>query len=169
VRIVPLIILVSIAVGAAFGQKQTANEPLRIVITVDSPILKSGTTVFVKGQLTNTTDQPFAPSGCYCGPPGVFTYLAWEVRDEKGQAIAERMYPRAKTFSPNMVRILKPGESMVDMEDIARRFDLTRPGTYVIQASKQVSNEKDSPIVKSNKLSVTIMGSRLGNDMSTPD
>ena len=98
-------------------------------------------------------------SGCYCGPSGLDSYLTWEVRDDQGHFAAKRVYPHPElaTRSAILERIVKPGESLAGSQDISRLYDMSRPGKYVIQASRRVSDTKDAYVVKSNKVTVTVI------------
>jgi hypothetical protein len=151
--------VISITVGFASGQNETAKRPLSIVINLETPTVKAGSGVSVKGRLTNTSNKPLDASGCYCGPSGLDSYLTWEVRDDKGRMAAKRIYPHPElaTSSAILDRIVKPGESIAGSQDISRLFDMSRPGKYVIQASRRTSDEKDSDVVKSNKVTVTVI------------
>lgn len=159
-RILHILMLVSITSVLTSGQNETAKEPpLTIVIAVETPVVKAGSGVSVNGRLTNTSSKPLDASGCYCGPSGLDSYLTWEVRDDKGHLAAKKVYPHSElaTSSAILDRIVKPRESLAGSQDIGRLFDMTRPGKYVIQASRRVSDEKDSEIVKSNKVTVTVI------------
>ena len=152
--------LVSVTSILAPSQNKPAKQPpFAVVIAVETPVVKAGSGVSVYGRLTNTSSKPVDASGCYCGPSGLDSYLTWEVRDESGRLAAKRVYahPELATGSAILDRIVKPGESLAGSQDIGRLFDMTRPGKYVIQASRRVSDEKDSEIVKSNKVTVTVM------------
>ena len=158
-RILPILILVSVTSILAPRQNKAAKEPpFAIVIAVETPVVKAGSGVLVYGRLTNTSSKPLDASGCYCGPSGLDSYLTWEVRDESGRLATKRVYPHAElaTSSAILDRIVKPGESLTGSQDIGRLFDMTRPGRYVIQASRRVSDEKNSDSVKSNKVTVTV-------------
>jgi hypothetical protein len=159
-RILHILMLVSITSVLAPSQNETAKgPPLTIVIAVETSVVKAGSGVSVNGRLTNTSSKPLDASGCYCGPSGLDSYLTWEVRDDKGHLAAKKVYPHPElaTGSAILDRIVKPGESIAGSQDIGRLFDMTRPGKYVIQASRRVSDEKDSDIVKSNKVAVTVI------------
>jgi hypothetical protein len=159
VRIFSILMVISITVGLASGQNKDAKEPLSILITVETSIVKAGSGVSVNGRLTNTSNRPLDASGCYCGPSGLDSYLTWDVRDEKGRMVAKRIYPHPELAPSSAIleRILKPGESIAGSQDISRLFDMSRPGKYVIQASRRISDEKDSEVVKSNKVTVTVI------------
>jgi hypothetical protein len=129
------------------------------VINVETPFVKAGSGVSVNGRLTNISNPPLDTSGCYCGPSGLDSYLTCEVRDDKGHLAAKRVYPHPElaTSSAILERTVKPGESLAGSQDISRLYDMSRPGKYVIQASRPVSDAKDAYVVKSNKVTVTVI------------
>jgi hypothetical protein len=151
--------VIAIAAVLAFGQNKPPKEPFNIVIKIETPVVKAGSGVSVNGRLTNVSNQPIDASGCYCGPSGLDSYLTWEVRDDKGKLAAKRIYahPELATSSAILDRIINPGESLAGSQDISRLYDMSRPGKYVIQASRQVSDAKDSHVVKSNRLTITVI------------
>jgi len=151
--------LIAITAMLALGQNNTPKEPFRIVIKVETPVVKTGSGVSVTGRLTNVSNQPIDASGCYCGPSGLDSYLTWEVRDDKGQLAAKRIYahPELATGSAILNRIINPGESIAGSQDISRLYDMSRPGKYVVQASRHASDAKNSHVVKSNRVTVTVI------------
>jgi hypothetical protein len=154
--------LIAIMAVFAFGQNKNPKEPFTIVIKVETPIVKTGSAVSVNGRLTNTSNQPIDASGCYCGPSGLDSYLTWEVRDDKGHLAAKRIYshPELATSSAILDRIMNPGERLAGSQDISRLYDMSRPGKYVIQASRQTPDGRDAHVVKSNKVTVTVIPQR---------
>jgi hypothetical protein len=50
---------------------------------------------------------------------------------------------------------LKPNESVKDWINVTGFYDLTTPGEYTIELSRQL--EEDGPLVKSNPVTVTIV------------
>jgi hypothetical protein len=158
-QIFSILIVISITAGLASGQTKDAKEPLSIRLTIETSIVRVGSGVSVNGHLTNTSNKPLDASGCHCGPSGLDSYLTWEARDERGRMVAKRIYPHPElaTGSAILDRIVKPGQSIAGSQDISRLFDMSRPGKYVIQASRRISDEKDSDVVKSNKVTVTVI------------
>jgi len=152
-------VLIAIATVVAFGQNRNPKEPFTIAIKAETPIVKAGSAVIVNGRLTNISNRPIVASGCYCGPSGLDSYLAWEVRDVEGHSVAKKIYPHPElaTSSAILDRIIKPGESLAGSQDISRLYDMSRPGEYVIQASRPTSDAQDTQIVRSNSVTVTVI------------
>ncbi|MGB7727367.1 MAG: hypothetical protein WBL50_05005 [Candidatus Acidiferrum sp.] len=155
-RTSPLIAIVTVLV---LGQNKNLKEPFTIAIKVETPSVKVESAVVVNGRLTNTSNRPIDASGRYCGPSGLDSYLTWDVRNLEGQSVAKKIYPHPElaTGSAILDRIIKPGESLAGDQDISRLYDMSRPGEYVIQASRPTSDAKDAQVIKSNKVSVTVI------------
>lgn len=152
-------LLIAIVTVLVLGQNKNLKEPFTIAIKVETPSVKVGSAVVVNGRLTNTSNRPIDASGCYCGPSGLDSYLTWEVRNLEGQLVAKKIYPHPElaTSSAILGRIIKPGESLAGDQHISRLYDMSRPGEYVIQASRPTSHAKDAQVIKSNKVSVTVI------------
>jgi hypothetical protein len=56
-----------------------------------------------------------------------------------------------------MLKLLEPGESYSDLLYINQVYDLSRPGRYVIRASRTIPRELGEGTVKSNEISVTLI------------
>jgi hypothetical protein len=134
------------------------NEPFKIEIKADAPVVKSGSAVIVNGSLTNTSNQSIDTSGCYCGPSGLDSYLNWSVFKLEEPLVTERVYqhPELATGSAILNRILKPGDSLAADQQINRLYDMTHPGEYFIRASRRISNREGAPSVESNLITVTV-------------
>jgi hypothetical protein len=156
-RLVLTALYIVFALGAD-GQGSSAKPPFTIIISIETPTVKAGSRVEVNGRLTNTSKRPLDASGCYCGPSGLDTYLTWEVRDDKGNFVAKRVYPHPEpaTGSAILDRIIKPGESIGGGNEISRLYDMTKPGQYAIQASRATTKEMGGGVVKSNVVLLTV-------------
>lgn len=49
---------------------------------------------------------------------------------------------------------------MVSVEDVARLYDLQRPGKYAIQVGRRFHNSPNEPLVLSNSLTITVTPKR---------
>jgi hypothetical protein len=158
-RLFQISLVIAIVTVLVFGQNKNAKEPFTIAIKVETPIVKAGSAVAVNGRLTNTSNRPIDASGCYCGPSELDSYLTWEVRDDNGHLAGKKIYvhPELAPSSAILDRIIKPGESLAGSQDISRLYDMSGPGKYVIQASRQVSDAKGAHVVKSNKVTVVVV------------
>jgi hypothetical protein len=160
-RIIAALFMVTVVLVAGqntVGQGNSAKPPFTIVIAVESATIKAGSGVSINARLANTSNQPVDASGCYCGPAGLDSAFTWEVRDDKGHLAAKRVYPHPElaTGSAILNRIIQPGGEISGDQDISRLYDMTKPGKYVIQASRAIPKEMGGGVVKSNPVSLTV-------------
>jgi len=138
---------------------QPPQPPFSITISAEKTEVKTGSEVFIKIQMKNTSghevDCSMAPTN---GWDAAYQY---DVRDTHGN-LAERKllapgHPEIKEDSSIWPCILKPGESNNFDSYIGRRNDMSRPGKYVVQVSRLiVSGHKESGMVKSNTITITV-------------
>jgi hypothetical protein len=146
------------SVGQTDAAQRPAKSPIAIAITVETPTVKAGTGVSIRASLTNNSDRPLDASGCYCGPSGLDSAFTWEVRDSSGHLASKRVYPHPEvaTGSPILDRIIAPGGDISGDQDVSRLYDMTKPGKYLIQASREVPKDMGGGVVKSNVVTVTV-------------
>lgn len=146
------------SVGQTSAAQRATKSPIAIAITVETPTVKAGTGVSIRASLTNNSNQPLDASGCYCGPSGLDSAFKWEVRDSSGHLASKRVcpHPEVATGSPILDRIIAPGGAISGDQDVSRLYDMTRPGKYVIQASREIPKEMGGGVVKSNVVTVTV-------------
>lgn len=111
---------------------------------------------------TDTASYPIARIGPERGAFGCI----FDVRDSKGNPVPPRPRdpadPWIKGSGQAVVRgaqdsELKRGESVVDYAPIGQWFELAHPGIYTVQVSQHVSSDPNSAIVKSNKITITVV------------
>ena len=148
-----------IVLGQTSGSSGQTKAPVAITIAAESPTVKAGAEVSIRATLINNSKQPLDASGCYCGPSGLDSAFVWEVRDTKGQLVARRVYPHPElaTGSPILDRIIPPGGEISGDHDLARLYDMKKPGKYVIQASREIPKDLGGGTIKSNLVIVTIV------------
>jgi hypothetical protein len=159
----PFRALIPIAFGlaGAWGQEEATTKP-RFLLTATMPVttVHVGTPILVDFALTNTSDRllwlHFERSR---GP--VFEeklrQIDVEVRDSEGNSIPEtefgktiqgrsvRQPDRAAHDKPGVGRggrtgvdgALPPGETLRETSDLSKEFDLRKPGTYTVRASRK--------------------------------
>jgi len=84
----------------------------------------------------------------------------YDIRDSSGHPVKE-LPPRTVGSFVGRRRgdpepVLQPGESDVSDVRLDERYDLSQPGTYTIQAWAHAWDDPNSPIVKSNILTLII-------------
>jgi len=166
-----IIVMFLIAAIGAFSptSAQPTQQPFVIAISTDKPVVKAGADVWVKVRVTNTSTRTIDASANIDDMIGVNPNYVFDVRDSSGNQVSKRVYkhPELATGSP-IFRSLKPGESLVDEQDLSRLDDLSEPGQYVIQVSQRVSEQRKDELVRSNTITITVSDDDSLIERSTP-
>jgi hypothetical protein len=150
-----LILLASTALTPVHAQ--SLPDPFSITLTAKNATVKSGTSVWVKIQLTNNSAQDLDESGTINGMTGADPNLSFDVRDEDGKLKQKKVHKHAELASGKPInRTIAPGQTLEEEQDVSRLFDTTEPGKYVIQVSRRVSDDQKNKLVKSNTITVTV-------------
>ncbi len=88
-----------------------------------------------------------------------------DVRDSSGNQIMPKKLDENRIITsggPGMVRgskdtVLMPGEARFETYTLSDGFDLKQPGTYTVQFSEHISNDPASALIKSNKITITVL------------
>ena len=151
-----LIAISMICATVAFGTAQSASPPFSISLAAPSATVKAGDVVWVKIQLTNTSHHDLSvPVNDVNGVDANYNY---EVRAADGKVLekAARQHPEIQIGSFRS-RTLKPGESTAWQEErVSVIYGMTRPGRYLIQVSRPVSEKPKAGVVKSNTITITV-------------
>lgn len=161
---------------AVFGQsdlsKQTeaVNPPFTLTISCNPTnpndeytpdgIVVSGVAASIRIRKTNTSDHEIIK----ISRAGRAYGYEYEVRDCNGNLVGPRHPNEIKMIGGDKggirlcakCNVLQPGESTIDSLSLAG-FDMSRPGTYTIQASAHISDDPKSNVVKSNIITVTVL------------
>jgi hypothetical protein len=156
-RVVFMVLLLASSALPAVTQ-DAASKPSTIVISTEKPTVKAGSAVWIKVQLTNNSSEDLDLSGSVSDLTGLDSNLKFEVRDDLGKSAPKRVYkhPELAGGTANLDRILKPGQSDTEEQNISRLHDMTQPGKYVIRVSRRLSNNPNDGVVKSNTVTVTV-------------
>ena len=154
-----VMLLLLIAGSAATCQNGTSSKPFKITISTKTPTVQPGSPVLITISFTNTSDKDIDASSTVYGFTGLDVFFQYKVTDAAGNPIAKRIYkhPELAGGRPIMGRIVKPGETLTEEQDISRLFDIEKPGKHIIEASKNLANGEPDQGVKSNKLTVTVV------------
>jgi hypothetical protein len=163
--------IVSLAAAPQFsGQTKTPKLPFTLTISVNPAELSGDDTsdkvvrvkeegVTVRIRKTNTTNHEIPKQGVENGAYG----CAFDVRDSKGNQAPPAPHGDDPVIGGGIAwivgtkeAVLQPNESNVDSAPLSEWYDLTKPGTYTIQVSQHVSSDPASPVVKSNKITITV-------------
>jgi hypothetical protein len=117
--------------------------------------LKAGSMVVIAVRKTNISDHEINKL--------VLDGQTIEVRDSSGNPVAHRKSRNLSGSLSGMHRpgtkdnVLQPGETRMHTGQLSEGYDMSQPGTYTIQISERVSDDTDSKVVKSNKITVTVL------------
>ena len=135
------------------AQKHPAKPPFTLVLTSKDPKVSLGADVWVKIVWTNTSKVELNDS-LYRDPSGLdFNYIL-DFQDSVGHPVTKA---RASVTGSAEFGTLKPGDSQNDDIDLSRLYKLTRPGDYTLQVSRRVQKELGDGLIKSNKITITIV------------
>jgi hypothetical protein len=145
------------------------GQPLAITIYAEAPesqagpdryTVKSGSDVFVKVHLTNTSKHKLSLNYDKDSRTNVDFFHRYEVRDSAGMAARKLAINHPEIGSTGHgwpARVLAPSESMdITGDDISRLYDLSQPGEYTIQLSRIVSGDSKDGVAKSNTITVMV-------------
>jgi hypothetical protein len=157
-RLIVTLLLVTVPMALVNGQDRSVKQPFAIVISAEEQTLKAGSTVSIKVRLTNTSSQPLDASGSFSDLTGLDSNFLFDVRDNQGHLAPKRIYRHSELAGGHAIldRIVRPGETLTENQDISRLYDMTKPGKYVIQISREIPKEMGGGVVRSNTVAVTV-------------
>jgi hypothetical protein len=153
------VLLLAIAVNPCQSEAaKPPKAPFSISISAEKQAVEQGSLVSIKIRLTNTSNHEMNASGSYFdGADASYRQEVWDgagnlaERDQTGQ-----QQKVASLHGHIKLRTLKPGESAESVSGISPQYDLSRPGQYVIQLSRPISDNPKDGVVKSNKIVVMV-------------
>lgn len=135
------------------AQKHPAKPPFTLVLTSKDPKVSLGADVWVKIVWTNTSKVELN-ANLYRDPSGLdFNYIL-DFRDNEGHTVAKT--PKSITFDAEF-GTLKAGDSLEDDINLSRLYVVSHPGDYTLQVSRRVQKELGGGLIKSNKITITIV------------
>jgi hypothetical protein len=139
--------------AAQSAPPKRADQPFSISITLLSTEVRAGAEIDLKTRLTNTSQREMGPRGVFYAQ-GLDMSYRYDCRDESGKSVAKEIFAMG---SLGEVPALRPGESREGNAEISNACDLSRPGKYEIQVSRPIPDDPQHRVVKSNKITVTII------------
>jgi len=113
-------------------------------------------------KITNHSTERIDESESISGMTSLDPNLVFDVRDTRGSLIARKVceHPERATRR-NVNRSIGSGATVTQQQNISRFYDVTQPGSYVVQVSRSPSREPTSGVVKSNKLTIEVKAPTL--------
>jgi hypothetical protein len=135
------------------------RKPLfSLTLSALTPSVESGSQVHLKVVMKNLSDHDLNYSLCYSN--GLDRAYEYDVRDSHGKALAILTRKHSEigpTFKVWPAHLVKPGETDSSGGVISTFYDMTQPGEYTVQVSRAVSDNPKDGVVRSNKITVTII------------
>jgi len=146
-----------------FGAQGTPKQPFTITISAMKPSYKAGARVELKVVMANISDREIDAGSVYDNSINIA--YAYDVRDSTGNPVPYNNSKPSETQSARM-RTLKPGESVMEITNVARWVDLSGPGEYQIQLSRNIGDDEKEGVVKSNTITITVEAADSAPDAS---
>jgi hypothetical protein len=128
-----------------------------IAISATTPNVKAGSDVWVIVKITNHSSDELDESGSISGMTGLDPNLAFDVRDTRGNLIAKRVYEHPELATGHPVnRAIESEETLTEQQNISLLYDISQPGSYVVQVSRSQPHGPTSRVVKSNKVTIVV-------------
>jgi hypothetical protein len=154
--------IAAVVVCLAQPQGANADQPFTITISTSNPTVKTNQAVEIKIRLTNTSNHPIDISEVRTHGCSVNQGYRYDIRDATGRVaeilpeIQARTESGGRVVATVQIHTLNPGEALEETTDLSRCYDMTTPGEYTIQLSRENSEDLKQAPVKSNKITVTV-------------
>lgn len=148
----------------ARAQANSGSQPFAISITADNAEVKAGSNVCVQVSLANNSSQDLDLSGGADGYTNLDPNYRFEVRDQSGNLLQQKVYPHPELFRPRLYNYtLKPSETYSQDQCPSALYDMRKPGQYTIQAFRSASsNTAQGGEIASNIVTVTVVPAAAG-------
>lgn len=154
-----LLLLLSCAPLAA---QNAIEQALTITITALTPSVKAGSDVRVIVKMTNHTTGSLDESEIVSGTTSADPNLVFDVRDTSGNPIRKKMYEHSKRVVEQEVhRSIFSGATLTHEQNLSSLYDVSQPGTYVVQVFHSPPPGPTSEVIKSNKLLIEVKAPTL--------
>jgi hypothetical protein len=154
------LLVIAFCGGAAIASNSGKRVPFTLHISTDKPTVSAGSEVWIKVEITNTSDHwENFPAGAvtYFGKGGtaeVDANFTYEVRDGSGRLAPAAVPSRSIADARADHGGIGPGETLTRDLRISDERDLSRPGQYTVKLSRKIPGQKG--IVESNTVTITV-------------
>jgi hypothetical protein len=148
-----LLVITAIEFGAGSGP--ASQGPFSITISTEKSVVKAGSDVWIKIQMTNISNRDVDCSSAYVN--GTDRRYQYDIRDGSGSSMKKTSEHPELVPGQFQLCTLKPGERTTSRDSrISWLHDLSRPGKYLVYVSRGVSDDEKDGFVKSNALTITV-------------
>jgi hypothetical protein len=147
-----LILTTAVLSGACTAQSPSMQAPAKLSLVADLGPFKVAAPIFIRVTETNTSSEILNCTGRYVnGVDLTYTFTVW---DSDGHLLQPRS--DASDYPSNVRKcVLKPGAVHSNEQLVSWLYDMSVPGWYSVQVSRQVTDDKDE-IMKSNIIKVEV-------------
>ena len=154
-------LLLLLSCGPVTTQNATGQQ-LTITISALAPSVKAGSDVRVIVKITNHTTESLDEKEIISAMTSVDPNLTFEVRDMRGNLMRKKPYEHPKRAAEHSLnRSILSGATLIQEQNISSFYDLSQPGSYVLQVSRSPSRGTTSEVVKSNQLTIEVKAPTL--------
>lgn len=146
---------------ASLAAQTVAAQPFTITISALAPRIKAGADVRVIVTITNHTTQSVEENTIVSGMTSLDPNLVFEVRDARGNLVDKRLCEYPKRSRHNVNHTIISGATLTQEQNISDFYDVSQPGSYVVQVSRSPSPGSTSEVVRSNKLTIEVKAPTL--------
>lgn len=140
------------------GPAPVVPQPFSIAITPAQQRVERDSHIGITLTLTNISSREIT-----LVDTNVWCDYALDVRDSKGEVAPETDFKRelncgkklTVTSGRRIIRTLRPGQSYEDLIFLDQSFNLSRPDTYTVQATRQIPQKPGKGSIKSNTITIT--------------
>jgi hypothetical protein len=154
--------VVSVIVCPAQFHDAEAGQPFAISISASNLRVKTDQPAEIKIRLTNTSNHPIDVSEVGTHGCSMDQSYKYDIRDASGRVseilpeIKARTKSEGRVTATVKVHTLNPGETQEATIDVSRCYDMTAPGEYSIELSREIPDDPKHAALKSNRITVTV-------------
>ena len=141
-------LLLLLSCGPIAAQNPT-EQPLTITISALTPSVKAGSDVRIIVKITNHTTENLDENEIISGMTSLDANLTFEVRDTRGNLMRKTLCEHPKqAVEHNVHRSILSGATLTQEQNVSSFYDISHPGTYVVQAFRSPSRGAATEVVK---------------------
>jgi hypothetical protein len=136
-----------------------SGAAFQLNIEAEAPSVASGGKIVLQIMLANISDSALV-FGQRMRPDQAEWDYRIDVRNEKGEAVAETAYGRIRlevvTLFSSQMKTVAPGHSLKEEVTLSKLYDLTIPGRYTVQVSRHAHDRDSGQLVTSNTATIIV-------------
>ena len=143
---------------------RSGRDPFKITIKITSENVVAGTQIELEISVLNTSAETMVARSGFQAYAGDRTYK-YSCKDSSGNSVSKEIVMIGSAGDPPSI---KPGETYRSTVLLNRVCDLSQPNRYEIQLSRGVPMGHHGHVVKSNKITITLVPLPFGEPKIHP-